>query len=109
MSGQIFISYSRNDSSASAGRLADRLSSHFPSNQIFMDVDSVDPGEDFVKTIEESVGSCDVLIAVIGINWLTSSDRAGKRRLEKTESHSLADTRSGLHPSDMNSPRLVLP
>ena len=36
-----------------------------------MDVDSVDPGEDFVKTVEETVGSCDVLIAVIGKGWLT--------------------------------------
>ena len=42
------------------------LSNHFPSTQIFMDVDSVDLGEDFVKTIEITIGSCDVLIAAIG-------------------------------------------
>jgi formylglycine-generating enzyme required for sulfatase activity len=85
MSGQIFISYRRDDSSAWAGRLADRLSSYFPSNQIFMDVDTIEPGVDFVEAIEESVGSCDVLIAVIGTDWLTSSTRAGKRRLEIAE------------------------
>jgi formylglycine-generating enzyme required for sulfatase activity len=85
MSGQIFISYRREDSSASAGRLFDRLSNHFPSNQIFMDVDSVDLGEDFVKTIEETVGSCDVLIAVIGKGWLTSCDQEGQRRLDNPE------------------------
>jgi formylglycine-generating enzyme required for sulfatase activity len=85
MSGQIFISYRRDDSSAWAGRLSDRLSSHFPSNQIFMDVDTIEPGIDFVEAIEESVGSCDVLIAVIGTHWLTSSNRAGKRRLEIPE------------------------
>ena len=39
-----------------------------------MDVDSIDLGEDFVKTIEKTVGSCDVLIAVIGKGWLTSCD-----------------------------------
>ena len=82
MSGQIFISYRRDDSSAWAGRLSDRLSSHFPSNQIFMDVDTIEPGIDFVEAIEESVGSCDVLIAVIGTRWLNSSNSAGKRRLE---------------------------
>jgi hypothetical protein len=85
MSGQIFISYRRDDSSAWAGRLSDRLSSHFPSNQIFMDVDTIEPGIDFVEAIEESVGSCDVLIAVIGTRWLNSSNPAGKRRLEILE------------------------
>ena len=85
MSGQIFISYRREDSSASAGRLSDRLSNHFPSNQIFMDVDSVDLGEDFVKTIEKTVGSCDVLIAVIGKGWLSSCDQEGQRRLDNPE------------------------
>ncbi len=85
MSGQIFISYRREDSSASAGRLSDRLSNHFPSNQIFMDVDSVDLGEDFVKTIEKTVESCDVLIAVIGKGWLTSCDQEGQRRLDNSE------------------------
>ena len=85
MTGQIFVSYRREDRSASAGRLSDRLSNHFPSNQIFMDVDSVDPGEDFVKTIEETVGSYDVLIAVIGKGWLTSRDQEGQRRLGNPE------------------------
>jgi len=75
MNGQIFISYRRDDSAASAGRLFDRLSNHFPSNQIFMDVDSIDLGENFVNTIRETVGSCDVLIAVIGKGWLTSCDQ----------------------------------
>jgi hypothetical protein len=65
--------------------LSDHLSDHFSSNQIFMDVDSIDLGEDFVTTIEETVGSCDVLIAVIGKAWLTSSDQEGRRRLDNPE------------------------
>jgi TIR domain len=85
MSGQIFISYRRDDSSAWAGRLSDRLSSHFPANQIFMDVDTIEPGMDFVAAIENSVGSCEVLIAVIGKRWLDSSDGKGKRRLDNPE------------------------
>ena len=39
-------------------------------------------GEDFVKAIETTVAKCDVLIAVIGANWLTSKDRQGVRRLD---------------------------
>jgi len=81
MSGQIFISYRREDSSAWAGRLSDRISTHFPQSQIFMDVD-MDLGINFVEEIEKSVGACDVLIAVIGKHWLTASDREGRRRLD---------------------------
>jgi TIR domain len=82
MSGQIFISYRREDASYPAGRLYDRLSAHFPQNQIFIDVDTIEPGIDFVKALEESVGACDVLIAVIGKRWLMSCDQDGKRQLE---------------------------
>ena len=38
MSGQIFISYRREDSAGFAGRLFDRLRSRFGENRIFMDV-----------------------------------------------------------------------
>jgi formylglycine-generating enzyme required for sulfatase activity len=82
MSGQIFISYRRENASYPAGRLYDRLSVHFPQNQIFMDVDTLEPGIDFVKALEESVGACDVLIAVIGKRWLGEE---GKRQLENPE------------------------
>ena len=82
MSGQIFISYRRDDASYPAGRLYDRLSTRFSHNQIFMDVDTIEPGIDFVKALEESVAACDVLIAVIGGRWLISSDEKGRPRLD---------------------------
>ena len=85
MSGQIFISYRRDDASYPAGRLYDRLSAHFLQNQIFIDVDNLEPGADFVEAIEASVGSCDALIAVIGKRWLISSDEEGKRRLDSPD------------------------
>jgi len=85
MSGQIFISYRRDDSSGWAGRLYDHISNHFPNRQIFMDVDNLDPGVDFVEAIETSVSSCEVLVAVIGKRWLVSSDDEGNRRLDKPD------------------------
>jgi hypothetical protein len=85
MSGQIFISYRRDESRWSAGRLYDRLAARFDRNQIFMDVDAIALGENFLKAIEKRVGECDVLIAVIGTHWLTSTDEQGGRRLDNSE------------------------
>ena len=85
MNGQIFVSYRREDSAGTTGRLFDRLAKRFPRSRIFMDVDSIEPGEDFLKNIEQAVASCDVLIAVIGTRWLLSSDREGKSGLDNPE------------------------
>lgn len=68
----IFVSYRRDDSSGHAGRLADRLVEHFGRNRIFMDIDTIEPGEDFVTVIENAVSSCDILIAVMGQKWLSA-------------------------------------
>jgi formylglycine-generating enzyme required for sulfatase activity len=75
----IFISYRRDDSAGHAGRLFDRLTAHFGDDQIFMDIDHIEPGEDFVQVIEEAVGSCEILIAVIGQRWLASTDGTSRR------------------------------
>jgi len=85
MSGQIFISYRREESRWSARSIHDRLCRDFDPKQIFMDIDAIALGEDFVKAIETTVAKCDVLIAVIGNNWLTSKDSHGDRRLDKSE------------------------
>jgi hypothetical protein len=85
MSGQIFISYRREESRWSAGRLFDRLTARFDRRQIFMDIDGIGLGEDFVETIEKRVCDCDVLIAIIGAHWLTSVDQQGGRRLDNPE------------------------
>lgn len=82
MSNRIFISYRRDDTKAYAGRLHDHLSNHFGPGQIFMDIQAIEPGVDFVEVIEQAVGSCDVLIALIGPQWSMISDGEGQRRLD---------------------------
>lgn len=82
MMGGIFISYRRDDSAGYAGRLYDRLAARFGSNQVFMDVEGIEPGTDFVVAIEKAVGACAVLIVLIGDEWLSTADAAGKRRLD---------------------------
>lgn len=75
----IFISYRRDDSAGHTGRLFDRLAEHFGEDQLFMDIDHIEPGEDFVQVIEDAVGSCEILLAVIGRQWLLSTGGAGRR------------------------------
>jgi TIR domain-containing protein len=79
----VFINYRREDSAGHAGRLYDALSKRFGDEHVFMDVDAIDPGEDFTEVVERKVGSCDVLIALIGRSWVTTTDREGRRRLDK--------------------------
>jgi hypothetical protein len=47
-----------------------------------MDVDKIPLGVNFVKFLSEEVGKCDVLLALIGANWLTIRDEKGNRRLD---------------------------
>ena len=78
----IFISYRRDDSAGYAGRLYDRLIPRFGAARVFMDVEGIELGADFVTAIEDAVGSCRVLVVIIGDEWLSTQDAAGRRRLD---------------------------
>jgi hypothetical protein len=80
----IFISYRREDTSAHAGRLYDRLAAKFANHRVFIDIDAIEPGMDFVEVINEKVGSCEVLLAVIGRSWLTLREANDARRLDNS-------------------------
>ena len=82
---KVFISYRREDSAAYAGRLYDRLAAHFGAGQVFMDIDQIEPGEDFVEVIKEKVGLCSAAIVLIGKSWLSAADAQGNRRLDDPE------------------------
>ena len=83
--GRIFISYRREETAYAVGWLFDRLAEHFGPGQVFKDVDSIQLGDDFVEVITAAVGSCDVLLAVIGNQWLTITGTDGRRRLDNPE------------------------
>src|SRR5215470_7940466 len=85
MNAKLFINYRREDTAPYAGRLYDRLIQHFGEDQVFMDVDQIEPGEDFVEVIDRRVGTCDVAIVAIGPRWLDATDESGKRRLDDEE------------------------
>lgn len=82
-SANIFVNYRRDDTAGHTGRLFDRLNSCFP-GRVFMDIDTIEPGIDFVEIIREAVGCCEVLIVMIGREWLNIADATGRRRLDNT-------------------------
>jgi hypothetical protein len=81
MSG-IVISYRREDTEGSSGRLYDRLVPRYGDEFVFMDFYSIESGEDWLAKIDETVASSDVMLAIIGPRWSTATDDAGRRRLE---------------------------
>ena len=83
--GRVFISYRREETAYAAGWLFDRLADRFGRGQIFKDIDSIQLGDDFVEVITTAVGSCDVLLALIGEQWLTITDEHGTARLDNPD------------------------
>jgi hypothetical protein len=50
-----------------------------------MDVDSLEAGDDFVERLNSALTSADVVLVVIGRQWLTITDDAGQRRLDNKQ------------------------
>ena len=79
----IFINYRRRDAAGTTGRLYDHLEQSFHPDQLFMDVEDIPPGLDFVTMLEDEVRKCDVFLAVIGPSWLDIKDGQGRRLLDR--------------------------
>jgi hypothetical protein len=104
---RIFVSYRRDESAGYAGRIADSLVEHFGEQKVFRDIDSLEPGLDFVEAIESALDSSEVLIAVIGRNWLTATDSAGQKRLENPDDYVRVEIATALRRNIRVIPLLV--
>lgn len=80
----IFICYRRDDTQAFAGRIFDRIAHHFGDGTTFLDVEGRKGGE-FLKRLEQEASSCKVMVVLIGKQWLTLTDKSGRRRLDKKD------------------------
>jgi hypothetical protein len=80
--GGIFISYRLEDSAGWTGRQSEHLRERFGPESIFMDIDTIQSGADFTEALQTAVSSCDVLLAMIGPERATATDKSGKPRLE---------------------------
>ena len=80
--GSVFISYRRDDAAGEAGRLCDHLTRRFGSHAVFMDIDTIAPGTDFVVELDRALTNTAVVIVVIGRKWLTVTNPDGSRRID---------------------------
>ena len=81
--GAVFVSYRREDTRGETGRLTKDLERFLADGQIFRDIDAIEPGVDFAKSIESAIAACQALVVVIGPDWLGTAGRDGRRRLEE--------------------------
>lgn len=81
----IFINYRREDTEGYAIILQERLTRHFGEGQVFMDVDNIEPGVDFMEAINKSLDGCQVVLVLIGQRWLDATDDQDSRRLDNPQ------------------------
>jgi TIR domain len=79
----VFISYRRKESSHIAGRLYDRLVERLGEARVFMDVDSIKPGQDWTEAISRAVAQCGLMLVLIGHQW--GQMRRGAARIIETD------------------------
>jgi len=103
----VFVSYRRDDAPGHAGRLYDSLASRFGADRVFMDVDSIEPGADFVDLIERTLANSAVVVVVIGPGWLHAHDARGAERLGRTDDFVHMEVRRALELDKRVIPVLV--
>lgn len=81
----IFINYRREDSDAYAGRIFDKLEGHFGSENIFMDIEHIAPGDRFEKVIQKNLDTAKVALVLIGKDWLKIRNKYEQRRLDEPD------------------------
>lgn len=103
----IFVSYRRADTQAVTDRLYARFAQTFGEKSLFRDVDSIPLAQDFRAAIEKAIIMADVLIVVIGQNWLDAVDANGARRLDNPIDAVRLEVETGMRHAKLIVPLLV--
>jgi hypothetical protein len=83
--GVLFVCYRRDDTQHAAGRLHDRLTEAYGSDRVFMDIDSVPLGVDFVEHVSHQIARCAAVVVMIGRKWLRLKGKDRRRRLDSED------------------------
>ena len=104
---RVFVNYRRRDTRHVAGRLRDLIVDRFGEGSVFVDVESIEPGMSYVRAINAAVGNCDVMLVLIGDQWLESSDDQGRRRIDDPTDRLRLEIEAGLSHQTRVIPVLV--
>src|SRR6202035_1644128 len=80
---KIAISYRRADSEAMTGRIFDRLIAHYGKEAIFRDIDDIPPGIDFRVHINQTLLKTNILLAIVGPQWLGMASDGSAARIHE--------------------------
>ena len=92
---KIFVCYRRDDTLGFAHAINTFLGDKYGEDNIFIDVDSIHPGKNFVDVLNETIEASNVMLVLIGPQWNTIKDKRGRRRIDNA--------------GDLNWPILSLP
>jgi TIR domain/PASTA domain len=105
--GAVFISYRREDSEGQARALSIALGELIGKDSVFMDVDGIGLGRDFRQVLQERLQACEIVLVLIGPNWLEAKDADGNRRLDNPGDFVRQEIASALKRSIIVTPVLL--
>ncbi len=103
----VFINYRRADTRHVAGRLRDQMVARFGEKSVFVDVEDIAPGADYIDAIDRYVGNCVAMLVLIGDQWLTLRSENGSRRIDDPTDRLRLEVESGLRNKTQLIPVLV--
>jgi hypothetical protein len=80
---RVFINYRRGETAGEARALFKDLTAALGKDSVFMDVDNIALGRDFREVLRERLEACDIMLALIGKDWIDSANASGTRRLDE--------------------------
>lgn len=78
---KIFISHRHSDTQSDCHRLKSDLQEHFGKENVFLDIENLEPGINFSEAIEKYLSLSKVVLVVIGPDWHGPEDQQGVKRL----------------------------
>ena len=78
---KIFISHRHSDTQSDCHRIKSDLQKIFGKDQVFLDIENLEPGIKFAEAIERTLNQSKVVLVVIGPDWLNVTNEKGEKRL----------------------------
>lgn len=78
---KIFISHRHSDTQSDCHRIKSDLQKIFGKDQVFLDIENLEPGIRFAEAIERTLAQSKVVLVVIGPDWLDVTNEKGEKRL----------------------------